>query len=346
MRNYFFLTALLLGLTACSEKRGAPTEADMGAYLMVYHTDPTHSVHMAVSRDGYTFTAVNEGRPVIAGDTIAMQRGIRDPHIFRGPNGSFYLCMTDLHLFAKRLGYRETQWERDEKYGWGNNRGLVLMKSDDLINWSRTNIIFEDLYPGFENMGCSWAPELTYDHEAGKLMLHYTTRFDGGPNRLYYAYVNDDFTALEGEPKELFQYPDREKNIIDSDIIYAGGKYHLFYTAHEQPGGIKHAVSDRANGGYVYEPEMIDAEPGACEAPTVWKRIGEERWVLMVDVFTVRPHNFGFQETTDFKTYKNLGHFNEGVMKTTNFTSPKHGAVVQITTEEADRLEQHFAAKP
>ena len=55
----------------------------MGAYLMVFHRDETHGLYMAVSRDGYTFTAVNEGEPVLAGDTIAQQRGIRDPHIFR-----------------------------------------------------------------------------------------------------------------------------------------------------------------------------------------------------------------------------------------------------------------------
>jgi len=40
----------------------------------------------------------------------------------------------------------------------------------------------------------------------------------------------------------------------------------------------------------------------------------------MYDVYGARPNNMGFSETTDFATYKNIGHFNEGVMKTT--TSP------------------------
>jgi hypothetical protein len=30
-------------------------------------------------------------------------------------------------------------------------------------------------------------------------------------------------------------------------------------------------------------------------------------------------------------------------MKTTNFTSPKHAAVIQITSAEKDRLESHWA---
>ena len=42
---------------------------------------------------------------------------------------------------------------------------------------------------------------------------------------------------------------------------------------------------------------------------------------------------------TDFT---NLGHFNEGDMKITNAISPKHGSVIQITSEEADRLEQYW----
>ena len=111
----------------------------MEAYLMVYHKDGDHGLHMAISHDGYQFTALNDDKPVIAGDTIAMQKGIRDPHILRAPDGTFYMAMTDLHIFGQRMGYRSTQWDRDGvKYGWGNNQGLVLMRSTDLINWTET----------------------------------------------------------------------------------------------------------------------------------------------------------------------------------------------------------------
>jgi hypothetical protein len=62
----------------------------------------------------------------------------------------------------------------------------------------------------------------------------------------------------------------------------------------------------------------------------------------MYDIFSIHPHNFGFAETSDFINFEHLGRFNEGKMKTTNFRSPKHGAVIHLTTEEADRLEQHW----
>lgn len=105
--------------------------------LFTYFKDDTHSLYFAVSDDGYTFTDVNNGQPIIAGDTIAEQKGIRDPHIYRAPDGTFYIAMTDLHIFAQQKGLRNTEWERDgAKYGWGNNRGFVLMKSKDLVNWT------------------------------------------------------------------------------------------------------------------------------------------------------------------------------------------------------------------
>lgn len=198
--NYHGFYALRIGLLSAGKgragfkqfryKNAVPQEKDMSAYLMVFHKDETHGLYMAVSRDGYTFTAMNDGEPVIAGDTIAYQRGIRDPHIYRGPDGAFYLAMTDLHVFAKRDGYRETEWERDRNmYGWGNNYGLVLMKSWDLVNWKRANIRFDKLTAGLSEIGCAWAPEVTYDEKKGKLMIYYTMRFRNEANKLYYVYV-------------------------------------------------------------------------------------------------------------------------------------------------------------
>ena len=79
------------------------------------------------------------------------------------------------------------------------------------------------------------------------------------------------------------------------------------------------------------------------EAPNCWKRIGEDKWVIMYDIYSVNPHNFGFVETTDFKTFTPLGRLNEGVMKANNFVSPKHGSIIPIKLSEAKRLEEYYA---
>ena len=321
-------------------------EKEMGAYLFTYFKDDTHSLYFAVSDDGYTFTDVNNGQPIIAGDTIAEQKGIRDPHIYRAPDGTFYIAMTDLHIFAQQKGLRNTEWERDgAKYGWGNNRGFVLMKSKDLVNWTHHVVRIDKTFPGYDEIGCAWAPELVYDEHAGRIMIYFTMRMGNARNMLYYAYVNEAFDGLETEPRLLFQYPDATKSAIDADITKVGDKYHMFYVAHDGTPGIKQAVSKYINRGYAYLPEWVDPEPKACEAPNMWKRIGEDKWVVMYDIYGINPHNFGFSETTDFVNFKDLGHFNEGVMKATNFSSPKHGAVIHITKKEAEKLRKYWKNK-
>ena len=344
-KNLMLLACLLPMLLSCSAGRKTPTEKEMGAYLFVFFSDPTHSLFMATSYDGYTFTAVNDGQPVIDGDTIAEQRGIRDPHITRGPDGAFYLAMTDLHLFAQREKLRPTLWERDgDAYGWGNNRGLVLMKSDDLIHWTRSNVRIDLAYPEkFGDIGCAWAPETIYDPQEGKMMIYFTMRIGKGKTQLYYAYTDDDFTRLVSEPKLLFNYPNPDVQTLDADITpLPDGRYAMMYVAQEGKSGVKMALSDSIHSGYQTEERWIDFEPRACEAPNVWKRIGEDKWVVMYDIFSIHPHNFGFAETTDFVHFTDLGHFNEGVMKAVNFQSPKHGSVIQITRAEAQRLEQYW----
>ncbi len=316
----------------------------MSAYLMVYHKDEDHGLHMAISYDGRQFRALNNDYPVISGDTIANQRGIRDPHIYRGPDGAFYMAMTDLHINAQREGKRSTQWVRPaEEYGWGNNRGIVMMKSWDLLNWSHSIQNFDELFPDeWNEIGCSWAPETFYDDQAGRMMVYLTMRKKNGDCNLYYTYVNDDFTRIETAPQILFN----EVAAIDGDITKVGDTYHLMYVFHSEEIGIQHATSDRPTGGWKYDPRWVDASPVCCEAPHVYKFIGEERWMLMYDVYCERPNTFGFVETTDFENYKDQGLFNVGRMRTLNFSSPKHGAVVHITAEEAERLERYWQENP
>ncbi|MGL1959211.1 MAG: glycoside hydrolase family 43 protein [Colwellia sp.] len=263
----------------------------MNAYLLVYFKDEDHSLHMALSTDGYSFTNINDGKPVIAGENIAEQKGIRDPHIYRGPDGVFYLAMTDLHIFAQKYGFRDTKWQRPEKnYGWGNNRGFVLMKSNDLINWSAAKVRLDKEFSGFDEIGCAWAPQTIYDPIKNKLMLYYTMRFKNNRNRMYYSYVNNNFDGLETAPKLLFEYP-KKVSYIDADITKVGDKFHLFYTPHDGVPGIKQAVSTDIHSNYVYDDTWYDAESVASEAPNVWQRIGQDKWVLMYDIYGVEPHN-------------------------------------------------------
>jgi hypothetical protein len=311
-------------------------EKDFAGYLLVYFKDQTHSAYMAVSRDGYTFVDLNHGQPIFDGALLAEQKGVRDPHITRGPDGGFYLAMTDLHISGQRAGFRTTPWERpEERYGWGNNRAIVLMKSFDLIHWTHADIRVDKAFPELGDIGCSWAPETIYDEVKGKMMVYFTIRMGGNPDcHIYYSYTDDAFTRLETKP-------DRIQDIggIDGDITKVGDKFHMYYVSDAK---ILHAVSDKINLGYKSDLKRIDPETVSTEAPNLFKRLGTKTYVLMYDVYGARPNNMGFSETTDFVTYTHLGRFNEGVMKTVNFSRPKHGAVTYLTLDELKAIVGHW----
>ena len=316
-------------------ENGKFDEKNLEAYLLVYFKDQTQCAYMAVSRDGYTFTDLNNGQPVFDGVILAEQKGVRDPHITRGPDGAFYLAMTDLHIFGQRAGYRDTQWQRpQEKYGWGNNRALVLMKSYDLIHWTHSDFRVDLAFPELGDIDCSWAPETIYDPNEKKMMVYFTIRYNNERANIYYSYANEDFTRLETTPKMITKLDG-----IDGDIVKLGDKYHMHYVSEAQ---ILHAVSDRINTGYVSETRRIDPETVPTEAPNVFRRLGTDTYVLMYDVYGGRPNNMGFSETKDFVTYKNIGHFNEGVMKTIHFERPKHGSVTYLTLDELKAAAEHW----
>lgn len=52
-------------------------------------------------------------------------------------------------------------------------------------------------------------------------------KYGDGADVIYYAYANQDFTDLEGEPKPLFT-PENKKSCIDGDIVFKDGIFHLF----------------------------------------------------------------------------------------------------------------------
>ncbi len=310
-------------------------EKKLSGYLLVYFKDQNQSAYLAISKDGYTFTDVNSGHPVFIGSQLAQQKGVRDPHITRGPDGAFYLAMTDLHISGKRAGFRDTEWERpQEKYGWGNNRAIVMMKSYDLIHWTHSDFRVDIAFPELGDIDCSWAPETIYDPVKKKMMVYFTIRYNNKDANIFWSYANDDFTKLETVPQKITTIGG-----IDADITRVGNQYQMFFVSQAR---VLHAVSDKINTGFEAETRRIDPETVNTEAPNVFKRLGTDKYVLMYDVYGARPSNMGFSETTDFINFTNLKHFNEGPMKTTNFTSPKHGAVTYLTTDELKAIAEHW----
>ena len=237
-------------------------EKDFGGYVMVYFKDQTHCAYMAVSRDGYTFTDLNGGRPIFDGTKLAEQKGVRDPHMARGPDGGFYLTMTDLHISGQRAGFRDTQWQRpQEQYGWGNNRALVLMKSFDLIHWTASDFRVDTAFPELGDIDCSWAPQTVYDDDEGQDdgLLHHPLQQQGMPIS---TAPTPTTTSRSWKPSPTM-IPDIGG--LDGDITKVGDKFHLHYVSNAQ---VLHAVSDKINEGYQAETEAHRSRAVPPKRPT------------------------------------------------------------------------------
>ena len=69
------------------------------AYLFTYFTGNApeqEQICYAISTDGFSYTPLNDGKPIISSDTISLKKGVRDPHILRGEDGYFYMVVTDM----------------------------------------------------------------------------------------------------------------------------------------------------------------------------------------------------------------------------------------------------------
>lgn len=291
------------------------------AFLFTYFTGNApeeEQICYALSEDGYNYTLLNQGLPVIKSDTIAYTQCVRDPHILRGEDGkTFYMVVTDMK----------------SSLGWASNRGLVLMKSTDLIHWTHSAINFPTKYPKlWKNVTRVWAPETIYDHQAKKYMVFYSLLTNDGKlnyDKIFYSYVNDDFTDLEGEPKWLF---DAGNATIDGDIVYneADQMYHLFYKQ-ESGRGIYQAVAKNLTDKWQMLDGHVEQTKEAVEGVGVCKSLDGKSWVVMYDCYG--SGHYQFCKSEDLKTFTKVQD-----TKTHGRFTPRHGTIMPITQAEKDRL--------
>ena len=302
---------------------------DDSHYLFAYfNSDSTkgQQVCYAVSDDGINFTPINGGEPVIASDTISISGGVRDPHLLRADNGWFYQVLTDMDM-AK---------------GKWSNRGIILLRSKDLINWEHHRVHFPTRFENkpFAQANAVWAPQTIYDSTAGKYMVYFSLHSEkDGPypkDAVYYAYATPGFDDLEGEPSPLFSYPNPT---IDTDIVRDDdGKYHLFFNTWGGKDGLQRRqyifddLHDQSSWQLV--PGHMQPTSLASEGSTAY-RLKDGSWILSYDCFRDKVYQFCKSDNlVDFTLVNEIA--TEG-----NFT-PKHGSIIRISHDEYLKLMRHF----
>ena len=290
----------------------------MEYYLFAYFNGNSQwqeQICFALSTDGYNYTPLNNGSPIINSSDIALKEAVRDPHILRGEDGYFYMVVTDM---------RSSQ-------GWSSNDGMVLLRSKDMVNWTHKAIDFPTRWPHrFDRDALTqvWAPQTIYDPEEGKYMVYYAIGESGKNYITYYSYANEDFTDLT-EPQVLYNHGG--DNTIDADIVWHDGCYHMFFKTEGQGNGIQKATAKTLRGEWTPEYKYLQQTSVAVEGSGVFRLIDSDTWVLMYDCYTSGMY--------EYCTSSDLSNFTKKCNSAnTSIFTPRHGTTIAITAEEAERL--------
>ncbi|WP_313372419.1 family 43 glycosylhydrolase [Sphingobacterium multivorum] len=294
--------------------RSGPTDKDFAGYLFAYFKGNAvvdEAVCFAISTDGYTYRALNDNQPILDSKIISKTGGVRDPHILRGEDGkTFYMVLTDM----------------TSSKGWDSNRGLILLKSEDLVHWSHQAIDIQQRFKGQEALKRVWAPQTIFDPSVGKYMVYWSMQHGNGPDIIYYAYANKDFTDFETEPNVLF-LPKNGKSCIDGDIIAKNGLFYLFYKTEGHGNGIKLAITDSLTSGkWIEQPGYKQQTNDAVEGSSVFKLNQSDKYILMYDVYGKGKYQFCTSE--DLDRFKVIDH------QIDMDFHPRHGTIIPISRQE------------
>lgn len=221
------------------------TEDDYEGYLFGHFTGQEwlashEQIYFALSNDGLNFKDMNGGNPVLVSEIG--EKGVRDPYIYRSPEGDrFFLIATDLSVF-NRGGWGEF-WSITTE----GSHSLVFWESTDLVNWSEPKLI----NVAAENAGMAWAPEMIYDDATGQYIIFFAscildpnTKNKVKPSAIYYVatrdFVNFSDTKLFIDNQTDNAQNGQAREIIDTTVIKIGDYY---YSASKDGG------NDEANGG-------------------------------------------------------------------------------------------------
>ncbi|WP_165248514.1 glycoside hydrolase family 43 protein [Paludisphaera soli] len=309
------LVSALLAVVAASSSSFADGPAvPQGSALVFtsFRRNGEDGLHLAASRDGYTWTALHGDRPI-----FRPQVGgglVRDPSLVRGPDGVFHLVWTT---------------------GW-THPAIGYAHSKDLLRWSEPRAIeVMRAEPAARNV---WAPELFHDEAENRFLIFWAStipgRFpktaaagDDGYDHRTYMTATKDFKTFT--PARLLYDPGF--NSIDATLARDGGRYALFLkdeTRTPPAKNLRVAFADSPAGPFGPPSPPITGDYWA-EGPSAIK-LGE-RWFVYFDRYV--DHRYGLVTSTD------LVHWDDESDRVRFPADFRHGSVLLVPDAILDGLE-------
>ncbi len=308
---YLTLVALfMLQLAACS---GGQKEVLLFSYFTGNGED---GLHLGSSTDGYTWTAVNGGKPLL--NPLDGENNImRDPCIIKGPDEFYHLVWT-------------ANWRC---------KGIGYARSADLINWTdKKYISLMDYEPEARNC---WAPELFYDSKKEQYLIYWSSSIPGrfaetdssedhGSNHRIYCTTTKDFKTF-AETRLFF---DQGFNVIDATIVEDAGQYAMFVKNETQyPVAEKNIRICFSNDLYgMFSDVSSPITRNWVEGPTTLRT--DSGMVLYYDIY--REKKMGAVYSADLKNWTDVStkiSFPEGT---------KHGTVFKVNEAIFEKLKNLY----
>ena len=303
--------------------------------VFAYFKEPANQgIYLALSRDGYTFTPLNDGQPWLKPD----QPGelMRDVYITRTPDGGHF-----------RMVFT---------WAWHGN-AIGVSDSDDLLHWSPQRRI--EIMGAWANVQNTWAPETYWDTQHNDWLILWSSNFNataipGAPSsptvlslakvgssapqaiqpaeglRLWAAHTKDWQTF--STPEKFF---DRSFPVIDATLFHR-----TLHGKHDVAMVFKDQTTDplRYNERWTSAPTVTGPwDPVSAPINEPWSegpsviQVGD-KFIVYYDHYRPPKPRYEGVETTDWVHWTSVNdkmHFPEAA---------KHGSFFRVTEAEAQRL--------
>jgi hypothetical protein len=299
MRRLLYLVAIFAATTPAWTQ---------GATVFAYFKEPgTQGIYFALSRDGYTFTPLNDGQPWIKPE--GKDEIMRDVFITRTPAGD---------------GFRAV-WT----WGWKGS-SLGTASSSDLMTWShQTEVPIMKDFPTVRNV---WAPETYWDDKAKEWLLIWSSAFsdrnDG--NRIWASRTKDFITF--SKPAIFF---DPGFVVIDATMFhrqFEGKQDWVFVVKDQSIDPLRYQVRWTSGSSVEgpWDPLSGPITESWSEGPSVIQ-VGA-KWIVYYDHYRAPRARYEGVETSDWVHWTSVNdkmHFPEWA---------KHGSFFHVSDAEAERL--------
>jgi len=307
------MLAATLCLLAVAQPHGTRKEAAIqnqvapqgqGAWLFAYFKEPgSQGIYLALSRDGYHYTPLNDGQPWVA--PTHPGEIMRDVFLTRGPDHLFHMVWT---------------------WNW-HGSSLGYATSPDLLTWSaQKEIPIMQDFPATNNV---WAPETYWDAAKSQWLLIWSSSMKDSKegNRIWYS-LTPNFDSFS-KPAIFF---DPGYVVIDATIFHgATGPYRLIFKDQTYD---PLSFQERVATGPTLEGPW-DKISGAIneswsEGPSAIQ-VGHT-YIVFYDHYRAPHARYEAVATTDWKHWKDV------TAETSLPMYCKHGSFLHISDEEAAHL--------